>query len=300
MKPVSTCLYITICSTVMIFSTLSRAEDSFQGTPPIAPPAVTPVPAMDWVPSPASESGGVQAPTPPLTWRWQAPYRSGRGVPVAPRTAELPTNGTPRTDQRTVTTPHGTMTQTWEASNAEGVYTFRREHRWTAPDGTPIRSQETTMTATGPGNVQRERIVTLRDGRTMDHSYTQTWDGQTLQTERSFLGPNGQAWSRENTWTQGPDGTLVPTSPSNPPAPEGRGAVPGRAGAGVRAHRSSGFTLGSSARNPSVEPRGMSQRPPRAPDTTPSLAKRLRWGAPHPDRPAPLPRSTPPRTHGRR
>ncbi|MCR4412717.1 MAG: hypothetical protein NUV77_09865 [Thermoguttaceae bacterium] len=192
------------------------------------------------------------------------------------------------------------MTQTWEASNADGVYSFRREHRWTAPDGTPIRSQETTMTTTGPENFQRERIVTLRDGRTIEHSYTQTWDGQTLETQRSFAGPNGQTWNRENTWTRGPDGTLVPTNPSTSPAPESRGAVANEAGTGVQANRSSGFTLGSSARNPTAEPRGMNHRTTRPPETTPSLAKRLRWGSPNPDRPSPLPRSMPPRTHGRR
>jgi hypothetical protein len=300
MKPVSKCLYITIFGMIVIFSAHSLAQDPYQTVPPVPPPAVAPVPGTDGGQTPAPEAGGPQVPSPPLPWRWQEQYRNGRGEPVAPRLGKLPADGTPVADQQVVTTPHGTMTQTWEASNTDGVYSYRREHRWVAPDGTPIRSQETTIIGTGPDSYQRERIVTLRDGRTIEHNYLQTWDGQTLQTERSFVGPNGQTWNRENTWTRGPDGTLVPTNPSTSPAPEGGGAVAGEAGAEPRANRSSGFTFGSSARNPTAEPRGMSQRTPRPPETTPSLAKRLRWGRPIPDRPGPLPRSTPPGTHGRR
>jgi hypothetical protein len=137
-------------------------------------------------------------------------------VPTDPGTT--PTTPAPATSfEHTVTTPHGQHTQTWERTVTDDGYTYRRQQTWTNPDGTPVRSHETTFTGTDPYNFQREKTVTLRDGRTVEHGYSQSWDGTTLQRERTFSGPNGQTHNFQQTWTAG-SGEVPPTDPTVAPA----------------------------------------------------------------------------------
>ncbi len=151
-----------------------------------------------------------------------------------------------------VTTPNGQMTQSWVRSTSEQGFELRREQTWTNPDGTPLREHESTLTGTDPRNFQWDKSVTLRDGRTVEHSYSQTWDGTTLTSERTFTGPNGQTHTSEREWT----------APSEPKP---------------QAKRPSGFTLGSS-RGGGLFSRGqgLESRQPGDPESDLVLARRHR------------------------
>jgi len=202
----------------------------------------------------------------------EAPLAPTEPAPGEPTLAEpLPTDPAPadpapqgpdmepgRTFERehTVTTPNGQMTQRWEGSANEEGYQFRREQTWTNPDGTPLRQHERSLSGTDPLNFQREHSITLRDGRTIEHSTTQTWDGQVLQRERTFTGPNGQTQTKQHDWT-------APSSPSPSPSPP--------------ASRPSGFTMGSSGRGGFLgRGHGAAARQPGQTDSTPAVARRNR------------------------
>lgn len=141
--------------------------------------------------------------------------------PTAP--ADSPTSPTSNTYERSWTNPQGQHTQLYERSVTDNGYSIHREQTWTNPDGTPLRQHETTITRTDPHNFQREKVITLRDGRTIEHGYTQSWDGTTLQRERTFSGPNGQTHSLQQSWTVPSDGsqpTTPPATPTEPGVPE--------------------------------------------------------------------------------
>lgn len=246
----------------------------------------------------------------------------------APRVFPPPGAATPWSGQWSITNPHGTMTHSWEQSRSEDGYSFHREHIWTAPDGTLLRGQQFDVTGTDPNNYQRERTITLRDGRTIQHSYTRSWDGQTLETEQSFSGPNGQSWTRQHTWA--PDSDAAPQPPSltgsAASVPQGPSAGPvqkppiespppdtlpgkrlgllknsgGTERATLPATRPSGFTLGASGwRGWNTPGLGPATRPSRPPESTPSLGKRLRAESPNAERPGSLRPSILPRPRGK-
>jgi hypothetical protein len=140
--------------------------------------------------------------------------------PTAPGSTTSPTSNT---YQRSWTNPQGQHTQLYERSVTDNGYSIHREQTWTNPDGTPLRQHETTITRTDPYNFQREKMVTLRDGRTIEHGYTQSWDGTTRQRERTFSGPNGQTHNFQQSWTVPSDGsqpTPPPATPTEPGVPE--------------------------------------------------------------------------------
>jgi len=157
------------------------------------------------------------------------------------------------------------------------------------PDGTPLRQQERTFSGTDPYNWQWENRITLRDGRTIEHTYTQSWDGSTFQSERSFAGPNGQTHNRQRTWTMPSDGGLptesaIPTesqlsapTPETVASPEPEGSLleklnpfasktkmsRSETSSSLSASRPSGFTLGASAKGTlAAGNRSLSKGPP--------------------------------------
>jgi hypothetical protein len=144
--------------------------------------------------------------------------------PALPPTAPgSPTSPTSNTYQRSWTNPQGQHTQLYERSVTDNGYSIHREQTWTNPDGTPLRQHDTTITETDPYNFQREKVITLRDGRTIEHGYTQSWDGTTRQRERTFSGPNGQTHNFQQSWTVPSDGsqpTPPPATPTEPGVPE--------------------------------------------------------------------------------
>ncbi len=176
--------------------------------------------------------------------------------------------------EHTVTTPRGQMTHTWEGSKTDAGYSLSRQQTWTTPDGTLLRQHEASITGTDPLNFEREKTITLRDGRTIEHTYSQSWDGQTLQRERTFTGPNGQ--TRTNQQTLSRDGEGDPPD-GNQPTMSGTPASPPAEGLRPPEMRPRGFTLGSSARgNWGSAGNGAARRQASEPESAPVKARRTR------------------------
>lgn len=325
-------VYISIGIAIVALCGALKAQDASPT------PAPTPTQALPDIPAPAGDvvpSLDINVPPPPDSphgRRRLGPNRSRpeEGSP-SPRVFPRPGDASPLSGQWSITNPHGTMTHTWQTERSEDGYSLHREHTWTAPDGTPLRSQEFDTTVTGPNNYQRQRTITLRDGRTIQHSFTRSWDGETFQSEHTFSGPNGQTWTHQHTWTPGadeapaPPGEPVPPVPTAPPAQGPGGVVQGPPGEGQPpssppgrrlgqlnrqggsdvaappASRPSGFTLGASGwRGWSTAGQSPASRLSRPPETAPSLGKRFRTESPNSDRPGLLRPSTLPRPRGKR
>jgi len=121
--------------------------------------------------------------------------------------------------EHVVTTPRQEMLQSWERSVTDDGYTYRRQHIWTNPDGTPIRSHQWSTIGTDPNNYERSRTMVLRDGRTISKVDTRTWDGTQGTHERTMIGPNGQTRTFQHAWT--PDGQEPDGATTNPPSMTG-------------------------------------------------------------------------------
>lgn len=101
-------------------------------------------------------------------------------------------------------------TDAWERSQNQEGYLWRRWQSFSAPDGTPLREHTRSILGTDPYNYTRQHEITLRDGRTISHDLTRSWDGTTGTMERTFSGPNGQTRSFQHAWA--PD-DVPPTEP---------------------------------------------------------------------------------------
>jgi hypothetical protein len=123
--------------------------------------------------------------------------------------------------EHVVVNPRGEMVQTRERSQTEEGYQRRWLRTFTAPDGTQLRRHERTVSGTDPYNYTRQHEITLRDGRTISHAQTRSWDGTTGTMERTFIGPNGQTRQFQHAWA--PDDPLpvepMP-APGEPRSPE--------------------------------------------------------------------------------
>ncbi len=200
--------------------------------------------------------------------------------------------------EHTVTNPRGPMTQSWERSRNEEGYQYRRQQTFTAPDGTPLRQHERSYSGTDPNNYTRQNRVELRDGRTILHQQTRSWDGTTGTRQQTFNGPNGQTRYSEHTWRAPPaaPGTVAPeraAPPVEPPKkrnpwgwleklnPFRKGGLlgPSKPPAEPPA-RARGFTIGSGHRDPPGHvPQGVSNRQPGRPSPN---SQRPPWaGGPH-------------------
>ncbi len=144
------------------------------------------------------------------------PSPSGGGPAVPSRSPSVSEDGSYRYE-RSVTNPQGEMTKTWERTATEDGYEWSREHRWTAPDGTVVREHQWSGSQTDPYNFQREKTMTLPGGRTMTHTQSRTWDGQTGTMEHTFQGPNGQYHQRQHSWTPDDAVTTLPVDPQTTP-----------------------------------------------------------------------------------
>lgn len=321
MKPWFRMTYISIGIVLVLFSSGLKGQE-------ISPPAVSTA-----GPSVASGQAGEALPNleinvPPPTEssaqrRWRERNRFRAEDTSEPRVFPVPGDGTPLSPNWSVTTPRQTRMQVLERSRSEDGYSVHREHTWTAPDGTWIRSHESDVTATGPNNFQRDRVITLRDGRSIEHSFTRSWDGETFNTQRSFSGPNGQTWTREHTWTPGSEEAVPDSRPAVPPQntppalrtppavpipPEAtagnrfgqRNAAPAARSGSQPAGRPSGFTVGSLGRGGWGPGKGQATHSLRPPEAAPSLGKRLRIESPNSAHPGALRPSILPRPRGRR
>lgn len=103
--------------------------------------------------------------------------------------------------EHVVNNPRGEMRHTWDRVDTDEGYQYRRTQTWTAPDGTPIRQHEHTLSGTDPHNYTREHSLTLPDGRTLQQTHVRSWDGTEGTMERSFVGPNGQTQHFQRSWS---------------------------------------------------------------------------------------------------
>lgn len=138
-----------------------------------------------------------------------------------------------------------------------------------------LPAQEAEVTE--PYQYQTQRTHTLGDGRTVEHSYSQTWDGQTLQRTREFSGPNGQTFTREQSLAW--DGERLPAEHpgkhlgwfKSPRQPEQATAV------SPMSRRPSGFTVGSSSRSSvRTSPPGLARSQPTPGGFAPASSARMR------------------------
>lgn len=141
-----------------------------------------------------------------------------------------------------------------------------------------LPAQEAEVTE--PYQYQTQRTHTLGDGRTVEHSYSQTWDGQTLQRKQEFSGPNGQNFTREHSraW----EGERLPSEHpgkhlgwfKSPRQPEQASAV------SPMSRRPSGFTIGSSRSSVRTSPPGLARSQPTPGGFAPASSARMRGEKP--------------------
>ena len=242
-------------------------------------------------------------PDPPPTWQYERTTTNQAGtVRNTHRNMSSgdPAQGTEQYQrQHVVTNPRGEMVQSWERSQAPEGYQYRRAHTFTAPDGTLLKQQEWTRTGTDPYNYTRERQHQLRDGRTIMHRQTRSWDGTTGTMEKSFTGPNGQTRDFLRPWA--PDeqvapqpGPIVPETPTTATAPVEQPKKnrwgwmeklnPFRKGGPFRPakpapQRRSGFTIGSGAASSTGRMQhGLNKKQPGNPSPN---SRRPSWAGPN-------------------
>lgn len=178
-------------------------------------PDVTPTPdpgLVDTVPADPGASTTFPEPldtAPP--WTWERSVSNRGGTVVNTHRMRGSEDGTQLWREHAVTGPRGEMVQTRERSQTEEGYLYRRWQTFNAPDGTPLRQHQWSLSGTDPYNYTREHQMTLPDGRTMVHSRSRSWDGTSGTMERSFTGPNGQTREFQRAWT--PE-DFTPTDPA--------------------------------------------------------------------------------------
>ena len=280
---------------------VALAAQAQQFDPPYPPTSADPG-AVE--PFPESPGTGPAIPGMPPAWSPQRTITNRSGTVRNTHQQTTSEDGSQQLREHVVENPRGEMVQSWERSQTDDGYLYRRSQTFTAPDGTLLRQHESSVSGTDPYNYTRQNQNTLRDGRTILHSQTRTWDGTTGTMERTFSGPNGQTlesqrpWTPDDTWSAeggAPRGESVPPQPAatQPPAAYGFGAVsppaerpqekklgwaeklnPFRKGGLFRPNkkppssppRSSGFTMGSSGQSGAGRvPSGLSRRQPGEP-----------------------------------
>ena len=178
--------------------TLPTADTGAVPIDPTLPPAE---------PAPLPPQPAPPAPEPaPWTWQHQTQNQQGTVTNLHERTRAQ--DGNAYSYQHSVTRPSGSQTQLREYSQTDQGYQLMRQQRFYKPDGTLLREHGMSVTGTDPYNYQRQMTHTFRDGRTMDKTFTRSYDGTTGTMGRSFVGPNGQVRQFERPWT--PD-SLVDT-----------------------------------------------------------------------------------------
>lgn len=170
-------------------------------------------PALIGGQGPAIEEPVQQVPTDPgPSWQWPGPANPSPGGQS--RSFSTSEDGSSYRYDRTMTNPQGEMTKTWERTATEEGTQWSREHRWTSPDGEVTRQHQWSGSQTDPYNYQREKSMLLPGGRTMTHTQSRTWDGESGTMERTFQGPNGQYREHSRPWT--PDNLQTPGETESP------------------------------------------------------------------------------------
>lgn len=207
-------LVTAVCTLISGIATGQEGE-TIPPTMPVADPVMVP---LDPVPPPTDPVLPPAEPTapetvPPWTWQHQTQNQQGTVNNLHERTGGPDGN---YSYQHSVTRPNGSHTQLREYSQTEEGYQYMHQHRFYQPDGTLLREHSSSLTGTDPYNYQRQMTHTFGDGRTMEQTFTRSYDGTTGTMERSFVGPNGQVRQFERPWA--PDGLAGMETPQTDPA----------------------------------------------------------------------------------
>jgi len=226
-----TCLDIArpFCLILIIPVWLLAASIAVLAQEPGSPSLPVPVDPGAIAPStgPALTSPAIPGvPETPPTWTQQRTTMSHAGTVRNTHRQMNSEDGSQQLRQHVVTNPRGEMTQTWEQSEADDGFLYQRSHTFNAPDGTPLRQHEWSRAGTDPNNYTRQREVQLRDGRTILHSQTRSWDGVTGTMEKTFQGPNGQTRQIERPWAPDAEAFAEPGTTIAGPAPAELPALP--------------------------------------------------------------------------
>lgn len=174
--------------------------------------------------------------------------------------------------RRTTTNAAGAVVNThrWYGREGDDHRTWSREHTVANPAGQHSRTWSYSRSDDGY-NYERSRVITLRDGRTIEHTQVRAWDGETGSYQWTFVGPNGQSREFERAWAPGVDPVeTLPAERANPVA--GFFArVFGFSGKTTAKSRPApinrpGFTIGSGRGAPRDELRGQRLGPSDRPD----------------------------------
>jgi hypothetical protein len=145
-------------------------------------------------------------------WTWQHRTQNHQGTVTNLHERTRAADGSVYNYQHSVTRPNGSHTQLREYSQTADGYLLSRQHRFYRPDGTLLREQGMSVTGTDPYNYQRQMSHVFRDGRTLEKTFTRSYDGTTGTMSHSFLGPNGQVREFERPWT--PDDLVAVEPPT--------------------------------------------------------------------------------------
>jgi len=134
-------------------------------------------------------------------WDYERVITNSSGGVVNAHRRRLADDGSRRTREHSLTNSLGEMLQRWERLTTEDGHTYRHDQTWTDPEGNLLRQHQMTTIRNNPYNSQRQKSMTLPDGRTLNMTRTRTWDGETGSMERTFAGPNGQYRSIQRPWS---------------------------------------------------------------------------------------------------
>lgn len=237
-------LILVLTVTIPAWAGVSRAQDY---------PAPELDPAM---PGPLSTPDVAAEPMPPvgepIPWDYEWTRSNRRGNVNQHRGYGSPDDGA-YYREHVVTNPQGQRVQAWERTQNEEGYLLRRGHTFTDPDGALLHEHQMTIRGTDPFNYEREHSHTLRDGRSITHSQTRTWDGSTGTLEQSFVGPNGQVREFSRSWSPDPAPSEKPSAIANffrKLNPFAKGDRPSSTRPSSTGRRG-GFTLGSAGQGAS-------------------------------------------------
>ena len=212
--------YLIVIASLVAMGVAAQAQQ--YDSPYLPPPADSGGPAVPGVEPTGPAIPGVS--DTPTTWPQQRTTTNRAGTVLNTQRWAVAEDGSQYQREHEVTNPRGEMIQSWERAQNEEGYLYRRWQTSNAPDGTQLRQHERSLSETDPYNYTRQQQVQLRDGRTITHDQTRSWDGTTGTMERTFTGPNGQQRYFERPWTPDdpsspPPGAVVPSPPPVGPPP---------------------------------------------------------------------------------
>ena len=204
---------------LLLFVSAASAQQAAE--PPATGGQPQPVPVLTDPTVPPTAPAPNRPASEPIPWGYERTQANQAGTVSSTHRYRSTEDGSQTYREHVVTDPRREMVQSWERSVTDNGYTYRRQHVWTNPDGTPLRSHQWTTTGTDPNNYERSRTMVLRDGRTLSRTDTRTWDGTQGTRERTMIGPNGQtrtfqrAWAPDGQATDGP--SIEGRTPGGPP-----------------------------------------------------------------------------------